>query len=74
MCNMLRFSSELQDVLHLHEGGELSLSNPHTFRFSKEITFTLPAPLLFQFCIIFFVIAHTLAFKWQYHQCGYKFL
>lgn len=52
-CDMLRFSSGLQDVLCLQEGGELSLSHPQTFRFSKEFTFTLPAPLLFQFSINF---------------------
>lgn len=53
MCNALRFSSGLQDALRLREGGELSLSNAQTFRFSEEFTFALPAPLLFQFSINF---------------------
>lgn len=53
MCKMLKLSCGLQDVLCLCEGVELSLSNPQTFRFSKELVFTLPAPLLFQFSINF---------------------
>lgn len=42
---------DYKDVLRLLEGGKLSLSNPQPFRFPEEFTFTLPAPLSFQFSI-----------------------
>lgn len=39
--DILRLSDKLEDV---YGGGELSLSNPQTLRFSKKLFFTLSAP------------------------------